>query len=47
VVLNVVVSAVWKLTIDVCLNLADTGVLFCREGALGCGKFEVLDVEPL
>jgi hypothetical protein len=46
-VLTVVVSAVWKLTIDVYLNLADTGVWFCREEALVWGKLGVLDVQPL
>jgi len=45
VVLIVVVSAVWKLTIDVCLNLTDTDVQFCREEALGCGELGVLDVQ--
>ena len=42
-----VVSAVWKLTINGYLNLADTDVWFCVEGALGCGKLGVIDVQPL
>jgi len=47
VVLTVVVSAFCKLTIDIYLNLADIGVQFCTEEALGCGKLGVLDVQPL
>ena len=40
-------SAVWKLTLDGYMNLADTGVNLCREEALRCGKLGALDVEPL
>jgi len=43
-VVSTVVSAFCKLTVDVYLNLADIGVWFCGEEALGCGKLGVLDV---
>jgi len=45
--LTLIVLVVWKLTIDAYLHLADTGVQFCREGAIGRGKIGVSDVQRL